>query len=744
MATLVLFLNLCGLPRRALAAPTQAPTQNFTALRTEIAPSWVPDPENRGTWSLLYSCVFTLVLCVWTAIHLNVPSYHESQISQWSRKLKWVLLAIIAPEIGVYTAFEQYLQAKELIRELAEISVKRGRKGCCRTDQSEQESDPEKAASKRRVFSLIHGYFAVMGGLAVDVSDIDDQLRSVTLTPAGLKLLAERGHFIEVSDDDIRDKSKADIFAKCLVILQVTWLAVQTISRKAAGYPLSPLEIHTLVHAACALVMYILWFRKPLDVQAPVIVSKAGFEDLIALMLMQNSRIGTTWYSHLDPPEDFKPIDVKSPRSEASFLMFDDSALSRRDEGSSSCGGHSTPSTPNNEEVADKGVLHALAETCDNCLNLPNSKCQEARTSDAGALSSQITWRPLAGIRCGPPPDVRAVCGLRSGDFTTEGIGLQPLMTRSSYHDRYIPLPWWCCFLSFLHPCPLEPVLPAQVSHALKQRLPTYWHEKPEKKKPRYWHEIHLSLSEQDRKRWKLAGDAFLKEIEIQGVSDPGNGRYWNFEIAELFNFRDSKDDTINGWPRIKPLLARRCRNLHEFDPQTSYTLLLTLWILGSLYGGIHLALWNYDFPSRAETFLWRVSAATLGSMPVLFLLVMLLVAVLDEYDDYIKRREFRRAQESHENDAFQRAPPSSSSTNWLRKIFAGFCSGVRDIWESWAEDMFWMVVILMFGLVIWTAMLLYVFARIFIVVESFISLRHVPIGVYEGGLGWSKYIPHL
>ena len=137
MATLVLVLKLCGLPRGALAAPTQAPTQNFTALRTDIAPPWVPDPDNRGTWSLLYSCVFTLVLCVWTAIHLNVPSYHESQISQWFRKVKWVLLAIIAPELGVYTACYQYFKAKNLIRQLVEISLEKETKDSYTTGQSE-------------------------------------------------------------------------------------------------------------------------------------------------------------------------------------------------------------------------------------------------------------------------------------------------------------------------------------------------------------------------------------------------------------------------------------------------------------------------------------------------------------------------------------------------------------------------------------------------------------------------------
>ena len=247
-----------------------------------------------------------------------------------------------------------------------------------------------------------------MGGLAVEVSDIDDRLHSLTLTPSGLLFLAKRGHFIEVSDGDIRDKSKADIFAKGLVILQVSWIALQTISRKAAGYPLSPLEIHTLIHAACASIMYVLWFQKPLDVQAPVIVSKAGFEDLIALMLMQIPRIGTTWYSHLDPPKDFKPVD-ESPRSEASFLMFDESALSRRSGGCPSCG-YSTPSTTTNTEIADKGVVPAIPKICDSCVNLSNPGNQQARNFKVPSLSSQVYSHPPSGIRCGPPPGVRAVC----------------------------------------------------------------------------------------------------------------------------------------------------------------------------------------------------------------------------------------------------------------------------------------------------------------------------------------------
>ena len=539
-----------------------------------------------------------------------------------------------------------------------------------------------------------------MGGLAVDVSDIDDRLHSVTLTPAGLKLLAERGHFIEVSDGDIRDKSKADILAKCLVILQVSWIALQTISRKVTGYPLSPLEIHTLVHAACASVMYILWFQKPLDVQAPTIVSKAGFEDLIALMLTQTPRFDTTWYSYLDPLKEFKPA-TEGPRSEASFLMFDGSAPSRREEGCSSCGEYSTPSTMTEVEVADKGVPHVVPRTCDSCVNLSKSERRRARISEARTLSSPIISHPPAGIRCGPPPGVRAVCELRSGEFTPEGIGLQCLTTRHSYHDVYPQKKQWCGLRRFLDRRPPKPALPAQISSDLKERLPEL---SSQLRKPVYWHEINLSLSEKDLKRWKQAGAAFLKEMEIQGVSNPGKGRYRNFEIAQLPSFQDSKhkSENINGWPRLQRLLARRRRNVDVDEDWSEGAVVWTLWLLASLYGGIHLALWKYDFPTPVESLLWRISAATLTSAPVLLLFVWAGWVLADE----------------------------------LQKIFPRFWGLVVDGFEFSIALVFLIAIVL--------AGLLYMSARIFIVVESFMSLRHVPIGVYAAGLGWSKYIPHL
>lgn len=118
MNCLIIFLVSLNLVQITRAAPSR----NLTALRTEYAPSFVPDPDGRGTWSLLYSSLFTLALCVWTAIHPNVPAPGTSNLEKYRYKFLWVVMAIFAPEIGVFIAFKQYRAAKRLGRELTRMS----------------------------------------------------------------------------------------------------------------------------------------------------------------------------------------------------------------------------------------------------------------------------------------------------------------------------------------------------------------------------------------------------------------------------------------------------------------------------------------------------------------------------------------------------------------------------------------------------------------------------------------------
>lgn len=96
---------------------------NITALRTTIVTSWVPSPELRGTISILQSCLLTLVACVYTALHLNVP-----RKTDWKHvlltKLKWVVLTVLAPEVVLFSAAEQLMRARKLVKELRDLQGK--------------------------------------------------------------------------------------------------------------------------------------------------------------------------------------------------------------------------------------------------------------------------------------------------------------------------------------------------------------------------------------------------------------------------------------------------------------------------------------------------------------------------------------------------------------------------------------------------------------------------------------------
>lgn len=63
------------------------------------SPRWVAEPDSRGTFIILPTCIVTLVLCVWTAIHLNVPGHKEGAMRLYMRKCGWMLLGLLIPEL---------------------------------------------------------------------------------------------------------------------------------------------------------------------------------------------------------------------------------------------------------------------------------------------------------------------------------------------------------------------------------------------------------------------------------------------------------------------------------------------------------------------------------------------------------------------------------------------------------------------------------------------------------------------
>lgn len=83
---------------------------NKSALATVFISGWVPNPQYRGTSSVLWSCVLTVAACVYTALHLNVPE-NTTAWACLTLKAKYALLAIIAPEITLFMAAAQLREA---------------------------------------------------------------------------------------------------------------------------------------------------------------------------------------------------------------------------------------------------------------------------------------------------------------------------------------------------------------------------------------------------------------------------------------------------------------------------------------------------------------------------------------------------------------------------------------------------------------------------------------------------------
>ena len=106
--------------------------------------------------------------------------------------------------------------------------------------------------------------------------------------------------------------------------------------------------------------------------------------------------------------------------------------------------------------------------------------------------------------------------------------------------------------------------------------------------------------------------------------------------------------------------------------------------IVAMLFGGIHCAGWHFPFPSHAELIIWRVSSLILLIVPCTG--VLLVVEVVMDVTDTI--REITMA-------------------------------------------------VFMFGTVI------YVLARLTLLVEAFITLRHLPLGAYSV-VEWTALLLHM
>jgi hypothetical protein len=84
---------------------------------------FVQEDNQRDTISLLVSCLATLGLCIYSAVHLNVPPKGERLYQTLLQEFKWCIICLFAPELILYTAWRQLAAARQLRFEVAQAKI---------------------------------------------------------------------------------------------------------------------------------------------------------------------------------------------------------------------------------------------------------------------------------------------------------------------------------------------------------------------------------------------------------------------------------------------------------------------------------------------------------------------------------------------------------------------------------------------------------------------------------------------
>ena len=204
---------------------------------------WIPEPQGRGTWSILWSCLATIFICTWSALHLDVQERH----GKWYlfvRKLGAMLLAAMAPEYFLFRSALNFFEARDLRKKL----VKRG----------------------NQEWTLTHMQFACAGGFRTRTPEGDTSI----CTSEQLWTLIDNKEIDgpPLSEGELQARGKSDLVVKTVAILQIVWFVVQTLVRAIQHYQTTALEIMTVAFVFCSVFIYGFALYQPQDAEYPVIL----------------------------------------------------------------------------------------------------------------------------------------------------------------------------------------------------------------------------------------------------------------------------------------------------------------------------------------------------------------------------------------------------------------------------------------------------------------------------------------
>ena len=221
-------------------------TQGFNG--TITTPGWRSEPDGRGTWSILWTCLVTIFLCTWSSLHLSVKDQHDWWYL-FFRQVRWMLLVALIPEILVYKSARNFFEARAAVKCVKEHD-------CLGWTQTHCQ------------FAANNGFRICRRGRVEDfgISRICYFAKKGRLNPP------------PISKDELNSRSKTDWIAKLITILQAGWFVIQVIFRAAEHLDITSLEFLTASFVLCTIMTYGFCFLVPQNVGYPVIIQACEIE----------------------------------------------------------------------------------------------------------------------------------------------------------------------------------------------------------------------------------------------------------------------------------------------------------------------------------------------------------------------------------------------------------------------------------------------------------------------------------
>ncbi|KAI0059772.1 hypothetical protein BV25DRAFT_1828494 [Artomyces pyxidatus] len=319
------------------SSPAASPTLTDRTILFALASTSAPDACTdisicRTRYTIIWSSLVTILACVWTAVHRNVPgppNPDASRIRQVVRRtlemLKIVVVTLLVPEWVLAWAVRQFLTARDVGKELeraratatvkwdsthdselppgstmkremgdrsvttastekqALLRAENETKLNAMADGSERKSETGKrlafdewtVAMSKQIGRLSgkwttrHGFFVTMGGFHYYKNGKPQH----PLSRKDVVDLVKSGDLVPPTEDEIRGWSQGDALSKALAVVQTLWFIVQAIARRVEGLPITQLEVMTLAYTTITVVMYAMWWDKPQNVSSPVRVA---------------------------------------------------------------------------------------------------------------------------------------------------------------------------------------------------------------------------------------------------------------------------------------------------------------------------------------------------------------------------------------------------------------------------------------------------------------------------------------